>query len=83
VRRGASTLPVALVATVVIHLAFYKLLRIPLPGDSSSAMLFSKRSRSCFDPYVLWVILGSAMFGLFVGAVPGSPPPWPPRCSCR
>jgi TctA family transporter len=23
------------------------------------------------DPYVLWVILGSAMFGLFVGAVPG------------
>jgi putative tricarboxylic transport membrane protein len=24
-----------------------------------------------FDPYVLWVILGSAMFGLFVGAVPG------------
>ena len=31
---GASwrvTLPVALVATVVIHLSFYKLLRIPLP----------------------------------------------------
>ena len=24
-----------------------------------------------FDPYVLWVIFGSAMFGLFVGAVPG------------
>src|SRR3954471_9134582 len=24
-----------------------------------------------FDPYVLWVILASAMFGLFVGAVPG------------
>src|SRR5262245_20819608 len=23
------------------------------------------------DPYVLWVILGSAVFGLFVGAVPG------------
>jgi len=23
------------------------------------------------DPYVLWVILGSAIFGLFVGAVPG------------
>src|SRR5436189_773547 len=23
------------------------------------------------DPYVLWVILGSAMFGLFVGAIPG------------
>ena len=31
---GASwrvTLPVAVIATVVIHLAFYKLLRIPLP----------------------------------------------------
>ena len=31
---GASwriTLPVALIATIVIHLAFYKLLRIPLP----------------------------------------------------
>ena len=31
---GASwrlTLPVAVVATVVIHLSFYKLLRIPLP----------------------------------------------------
>ena len=24
-----------------------------------------------FDPYVLWVILASAIFGLFVGAVPG------------
>src|SRR3954454_4051273 len=24
-----------------------------------------------FDPYVLWVIVASAMFGLFVGAVPG------------
>src|SRR5262252_6170667 len=23
------------------------------------------------DPYVLWVIFGSALFGLFVGAVPG------------
>ncbi|HEY5900540.1 MAG TPA: tripartite tricarboxylate transporter permease [Burkholderiales bacterium] len=24
-----------------------------------------------FDPYVLWVILASAIFGLFVGAIPG------------
>src|ERR1043166_8513485 len=24
-----------------------------------------------FDPYVLWVIVASAIFGLFVGAVPG------------
>ncbi|MBE7424695.1 MAG: tripartite tricarboxylate transporter permease [Ideonella sp.] len=24
-----------------------------------------------FDPYVLWIILASALFGLFVGAVPG------------
>src|SRR6187549_169748 len=24
-----------------------------------------------FDPYVLWVIFASALFGLFVGAMPG------------
>ncbi|MBE7417175.1 MAG: tripartite tricarboxylate transporter permease [Ideonella sp.] len=24
-----------------------------------------------FDPYVLWIILASALFGLFVGAIPG------------
>ena len=24
-----------------------------------------------FDPYVLWVILGSSLFGIFVGAIPG------------
>src|SRR5258707_12775683 len=24
-----------------------------------------------FDPYVLWVIFASSLFGLFVGAVPG------------
>src|SRR5919201_6040311 len=24
-----------------------------------------------FDPYVLWVIVASSLFGLFVGAVPG------------
>src|SRR5688572_582947 len=24
-----------------------------------------------FDPYVLWVVLASALFGLFVGAIPG------------
>jgi putative tricarboxylic transport membrane protein len=33
-------------------------------------MLF-EALRLVFDPYVLWVILGSAAFGLFVGAVPG------------
>jgi putative tricarboxylic transport membrane protein len=33
-------------------------------------MLF-EAARLVFDPYVLWVILGSAVFGLFVGAVPG------------
>ncbi len=30
-----------------------------------------KPSALVFDPYVLWVILASAAFGLFVGAVPG------------
>lgn len=33
-------------------------------------MLF-EALRLVFDPYVLWVILASAAFGLFVGAVPG------------
>jgi putative tricarboxylic transport membrane protein len=33
-------------------------------------MLF-EALKMVLDPYVLWVILGSAMFGLFVGAVPG------------
>jgi putative tricarboxylic transport membrane protein len=33
-------------------------------------MLF-EALKMVFDPYVLWVILGSAAFGLFVGAVPG------------
>jgi putative tricarboxylic transport membrane protein len=33
-------------------------------------MLF-EAFRLVFDPYVLWVILASAAFGLFVGAVPG------------
>src|ERR1041384_178018 len=33
-------------------------------------MLF-EALKMVLDPYVLWVILGSAIFGLFVGAVPG------------
>src|ERR1041384_1451077 len=33
-------------------------------------MLF-EALKMVLDPYVLWVILGSAVFGLFVGAVPG------------
>ena len=28
-----------------------------------------------FQPYVLWVIFASALFGLFVGAVPATPVP--------
>src|SRR5882672_11416404 len=36
----------------------------------TSAVL-SQALAQVFDPYVLWVILGSAVFGLFVGAVPG------------
>src|SRR5918992_3947020 len=33
-------------------------------------MLF-EALRLVFDPYVLWIILASAAFGLFVGAAPG------------
>src|SRR5207342_2532212 len=36
-----------------------------------TADILSQALAQVFDPYVLWVILGSAMFGLFVGAVPG------------
>src|SRR6476619_1108298 len=36
-----------------------------------TAAVLSQALGPVFDPYVLWVILGSAMFGLFVGAVPG------------
>ena len=36
-----------------------------------TASILSQALAQVFDPYVLWVILGSAIFGLFVGAVPG------------
>ena len=36
-----------------------------------SADILSQALAQVLDPYVLWVILGSAMYGLFVGAVPG------------
>ena len=36
-----------------------------------TATVLAQALSQLFDPYVLWVILGSAVFGLFVGAVPG------------
>src|SRR3989454_1711211 len=36
-----------------------------------TAAVLAQALSQLFDPYVLWVILGSAVFGLFVGAVPG------------
>ncbi len=36
-----------------------------------TATVLAQAFSQVFDPYVLWVIFGSAMFGLFVGAVPG------------
>src|SRR5262245_41495147 len=36
-----------------------------------TATVLSQALAQVLDPYVLWVIFGSAMFGLFVGAVPG------------
>src|SRR3954467_15873200 len=33
--------------------------------------VLSQALAQVLDPYVLWVIFGSAIFGLFVGAVPG------------
>jgi hypothetical protein len=74
---------VALAASFAIHLAFYKLLRVSLPGACCPSSTESKANgrrpvdivlqaaRLVFDPYVLSVIFFSALFGLFVGAVPG------------
>src|SRR5678815_3683888 len=36
-----------------------------------TASILSQALALVLDPYVLWVILGSALYGLFVGAVPG------------
>ena len=36
-----------------------------------TASVLAQAFAQVFDPYVLWVILASAAFGLFVGAVPG------------
>ena len=36
-----------------------------------TASVLAQALAQVFDPYVLWVILASAAFGLFVGAVPG------------
>jgi TctA family transporter len=36
-----------------------------------TAAILSQALALVFDPYVLWIILASALFGLFVGAVPG------------
>ncbi|MGH8669420.1 MAG: tripartite tricarboxylate transporter permease [Burkholderiales bacterium] len=36
-----------------------------------TASVLAQAFAMVFDPYVLWVILASAAFGLFVGAVPG------------
>src|SRR3982750_1221436 len=36
-----------------------------------TAAILSQALAQVLDPYVLWVIFGSALFGLFVGAVPG------------
>ncbi len=36
-----------------------------------TAEVLSQAFTMVFDPYVLWVVVGSALFGLFVGAIPG------------
>ena len=61
-----------------MHLAFYKILRVPLPwgvlterGVPMTAEVLAQAFALVFDPYVLWVVAASAAFGLFVGAVPG------------
>ena len=62
-----------------MHLAFYKVLRVPLrwgllenwfPVMTLEILLQASISSSILCP---WVVAGSALFGLFVGAIRGSP----------
>ena len=62
--------------TLVIHSPSTSCCACRCPGACSSAgrsdvTRSSQAFALVFDPYVLWVILASAVFGLFVGAVPG------------
>ena len=79
--RWRRPLLVAVGGTLLVHLVFYKLLRVPLPwGWLTPRSLVTGRCMDAdriaafglvFEPYVLLVILLSALFGLFVGAMPG------------
>ena len=61
----------------MIYWFFATLLRVPLPRGwlnrfSEAEMdAFLAAARLVFDPHVLWVIIASAAFGMFVGAMPG------------
>ena len=73
-------MPVAIVVTLVIHYAFYKLLQVPLPWGvlqgiawywPMDALAWPQAFALVFDPYNICVMLAASLFGLFVGAVPG------------
>ncbi len=68
-------LPLAASVTLVIHYAFYSLLRVPLPWGVLEASPGRARPRGSSVSFsircVLGVVLASAIFGLFVGSIPG------------
>ena len=73
---GRSIL-IAAIATFVIHFAFYKLLRVPLPwGVMQGVRLLNTAAilqafSMVFEPYTIMVMVIASLYGLFVGAVPG------------
>ena len=74
-RVRSPAIVVAIVATLVIHTLFYKLLRVPCRGAYSSRSSGEMTAiltafRLVFEPYTIAVILASAAFGLFGSAGP-------------
>ena len=62
---------------MLIHFAFYKLLRVPLPWGVLkgvrlvNAVAIVQAFAMVFEPDTIVVMLLASLFGLFVGAVPG------------
>ena len=89
--KPLPALALAIVFPVVMHLAFYKILRVPLPwgvlaerGVPMTAEVLAQAFALVFDPYVLWVVVGLGGRSACSSArYPASPPPWRRRCWCR
>ncbi len=77
--RLKLALPLALIAPVLVHLVFCKLLRVPLPpaccrcrGEGQRMLsTLAEAFRLVLAPDVLLAILLSSIYGLVVGSLPG------------